>query len=130
MATRANKPQYWCNTGFLQLGRTILRTLTNATQRLGGRRKFSTLEKLQYRTITDSSRMYKPQTKPKANTAIILAKTTCWTEPQWWIRQSTNNTRYGKPLCRKLPNSQKERYCPSVTKCPTIQRWQFKDSWI
>ena len=51
----------------------ILRTLTNATQRLGGRRKGSTLESLQHRTIRDTFRMYNPRTEPQANTATILS---------------------------------------------------------
>ena len=59
----------------------MLRTLTDATQSLGGPRKGSTLEKLQYRTITDSSKMYNPRTEPQANTVVILANTTCWIEP-------------------------------------------------
>ena len=59
----------------------ILRTLTNAIQRLGGQRKGSMLEILQYRIITDTSKMYNPRTEPRANTAMILANTTCWTDP-------------------------------------------------
>ena len=59
----------------------ILRTLTNATQRLGGRRKGSMLEKLLYRIFTDTSRMYNPRTEPRANAAMILTNITFWTDP-------------------------------------------------
>ena len=59
----------------------ILRVLTKAVQRLGGRRKGATLEKLQHRNIQDTSRMYNPRTKPLDNTAVTLTTITCWANP-------------------------------------------------
>ena len=59
----------------------ILRALSNAIQRLGGRRKGSTLEQLRHRTVRDTSRMYNPRTEPQTDTATILSSTTCWANP-------------------------------------------------
>ena len=59
----------------------ILRVLTNAVQRLGGRRKGATLEKLQHRNIQDTSRMYNLRTMPLDNTAVTLTTITCWANP-------------------------------------------------
>ena len=47
----------------------ILRVLTNAERRLGGRKKGSTPERLQHRVIQDVSRMYNPRATPQADTA-------------------------------------------------------------
>ena len=59
----------------------ILRVLTNAERRLGGRRKGSTPERLQHRVIQDVSRMYNPRVTPQADTAKILSDTTHWADP-------------------------------------------------
>ena len=59
----------------------ILRVLTNAERRLGGRRKGSTQERLQHRIIQDISRMYNPRVTPQADTAKILSDTTHWADP-------------------------------------------------
>ena len=59
----------------------ILRALSNAVQRLGGRRKGSTPETLQHRVVIDTSRMYNPRAEPRADTANILSKTTHWADP-------------------------------------------------
>ena len=59
----------------------ILRASTNAVQRLGGRRKGTTPEKLQHQNIHDTSRMYNPRTRPLDNTAKALTNITCWTNP-------------------------------------------------
>ena len=59
----------------------ILRVLTNAVQRLGGRRKGSTPEKLQHRVVKDMSRTYNPRAEPRADTAKILSKVTHRADP-------------------------------------------------
>ena len=59
----------------------ILRVLSNAVQRLGGRRKGSTPETLQHRVVIDMSRMYNPRAEPRADTANILSRTTHWADP-------------------------------------------------
>ena len=60
----------------------ILRVLTNAVQRLGGRRKGTTPEKLQHQNTQDTSRMYNPRTRPLDNTAVALTNIACWANPQ------------------------------------------------
>ena len=59
----------------------ILRVLTNAVQRLGGRRNGTTPEKLQHQNTQDTSRMYNTRTRPMDNTAVALTNITCWTNP-------------------------------------------------
>ena len=85
----------------------ILRVLTNAERRLGGRRKGSTPERLQHRVIQDVSRMYNPRATPQADTATILSDTTHWADPpivDRMIHQGFETLKATVPKIAREPN--------------------------
>ena len=96
----------------------ILRVLSNAVQRLGGRRKGSTLAELQHRIIRDTSRMYNPRTEPQPYTAMILSNTTCWADPQMVDRMTHQNYQTLKAMIPKVAKEPNRKTLPISDQVP------------
>ena len=97
----------------------ILRVLTNAVQRLGGRRKGTTPEKFQHQNIQDTSRMYNPRTRPLDNTAVALTNITCWTNPPIVDQTIYRNYQMLRAIIPKIAKEPKRKNLPINTEAPS-----------
>ena len=93
--------------------------LTNAVQRLGGRRKGTTPEKLQYQNIQDTSRMYNPRTRPLDSTAVALTNITCWTNPPIVDQTIYRNYQMLNATIPKIAKEPKRKILPINTEAPS-----------
>ena len=97
----------------------ILRVLTNAVQRLGGRRTGTTPEKLQHQNTQDTSRMYNPRTRPLDNTAVALTNITCWVNPPIVDQTIYRNYQMLNATITKIAKKPKRKILPINTEAPS-----------
>ena len=97
----------------------ILRLLINAVQRLGGRRKGTTPEKLQHQNTQDTSRMYNPRTRPLDNTAVAMTNITCWANPPIVDQTIYRNYQMLNATIPKIAEETKRKVLPINTEAPS-----------
>ena len=93
--------------------------MTNAVQRLGGRRKGTTPEKLQHQNTQDTSRMYNPRTRPLDNTAVALTNVTCWANPPIVDQTIYRNYQMLNSTVPKIAKEPKRKVLPINTEAPS-----------
>ena len=123
MVARPYQPRYRCLARLCQVDEPgILRVLTNAVQRLGGRRKGTTPEKLQHQNTQDTSCMYNPRTRPLDNTAVALTNITFWTNPPIVDQTIYRNYQKLNATIPKIAKEPKRKVLPISAEAPSNPR--------